>query len=131
MPGWRLVTRAEGVFLLLTTLVGQRWPENTKNYFWDPQMQLSFTNLVSTDIFIPVQAEQRVALHLPEQARASWVFTFPLPLSKARGRLRAEKKKRIKSHLFQIISQESGIKAYIDIQHCISVSKCTQQLLQV
>ena len=61
------VTRAEGVFLLLTTLVGQRWPENTKNYFWDPQMQLSFTNLVSTDIFIPVQAEQRVALHLPEQ----------------------------------------------------------------
>ena len=64
MPGWRLVTRAEGVFLLLTTLVGQRWPENTENYFWDPQMQLSFTNLVSTDIFIP---EQRVALHLPEQ----------------------------------------------------------------
>jgi hypothetical protein len=45
------------------------------------------------------------------KARASWVFTFLLPLSKARGRLRAEKKKRIKSHLFQIISHESGIKA--------------------
>ena len=42
-------------------------PKNTKNYYLDPQMQLSFTNLVSTDAFIPVQAEQRVALHMPEQ----------------------------------------------------------------
>jgi hypothetical protein len=67
MPGWKLVTRAESVFLLLTTLFGQRWPENTKNYYLDPEMQLSFTNLVSTDIFIPVQPDQRVALHLPEQ----------------------------------------------------------------
>jgi hypothetical protein len=38
-------------------------------------------------------------------------FIFLLPLSRARGRLRAEKKKRIKSHLFQIISHESGIQA--------------------
>jgi hypothetical protein len=36
-------------------------------------------------------------------------FIFLLPPSRARGRLRAEKKKRIKSHLFQIISHESGI----------------------
>jgi hypothetical protein len=36
---------------------------------------------------------------------------FLLPLSTARGRLRAEKKKRIKSHLFQIVSHESVIKA--------------------
>jgi hypothetical protein len=55
-------------------------------------------------------------------------LTFLLPLSTARGRLRAEKKKRIKSHLFQIISLESGIKAYIDILHCLSVSECPEQL---
>jgi hypothetical protein len=36
---------------------------------------------------------------------------FLLPLSTARGRVGAEKKKRIKSHLFQIISHESGIQA--------------------
>jgi hypothetical protein len=36
---------------------------------------------------------------------------FLLPLSTARGRLRAEKKERIKSHLFQIISHGSGIQA--------------------
>jgi hypothetical protein len=36
---------------------------------------------------------------------------FLLPLPTARGRLRAEKKKRIKSHLFQIISHEFGIQA--------------------
>jgi hypothetical protein len=34
---------------------------------------------------------------------------FLLPLSTARWRLRAEKRKRIKSHLLQIISHESGI----------------------
>jgi hypothetical protein len=39
------------------------------------------------------------------------LFIFLLPLSTARGRLRAEKKKRIKSHFFQIISHESGIQA--------------------
>ena len=44
--GWKLVTRAKSVFLLLTALVGQRRPENTKNCNLDPQMQLSFTNLV-------------------------------------------------------------------------------------
>jgi hypothetical protein len=36
---------------------------------------------------------------------------FLLPLSTTRGRLRAEKKKGIKSHLFQIISHESDIQA--------------------
>jgi hypothetical protein len=36
---------------------------------------------------------------------------FLLPLSTARGRLGAEKKKIIKSHLFHIISHESGIQA--------------------
>jgi hypothetical protein len=36
---------------------------------------------------------------------------FLLPLSTARGRLRAEKKKRIKSHLFQTISHESSTQA--------------------
>jgi hypothetical protein len=36
---------------------------------------------------------------------------FLLPLSTARCRLRAEKRKRIKSHLLQIISHESGIRA--------------------
>jgi hypothetical protein len=56
------------------------------------------------------------------------VLIFLLPLSTARGRLRAEKKKRIKSHLFQIIFLESGIKAYIDILYCLSVSECPEQL---
>jgi hypothetical protein len=41
--------------------------ENTKNYYLDPQIKLSFTNLVSTHVFITVQAEQSVAVHLPEQ----------------------------------------------------------------
>ena len=35
--------------------------ENTKNYYLDPQIKLSFTNLVSTHVFISV------AVHLPEQ----------------------------------------------------------------
>jgi hypothetical protein len=39
------------------------------------------------------------------------LLIFLLPLSTAGGRLRAEEKKRIKSHLFQIISHESGIQA--------------------
>ena len=43
------------------------WPENTKSYYLDPQMQLSFTNLVSAHVCIPVQAEQRVAVQLPGQ----------------------------------------------------------------
>jgi hypothetical protein len=59
------------------------------------------------------------------------LFLFLLPLSTARGRLRAEKKKRIKSHLFQIISHESGIQALIDIPHRLAISKCPEQVLQV
>jgi hypothetical protein len=39
------------------------------------------------------------------------LLIFLIPLITARGRLRAEKKKRIKSHLFQIVSHESGIQA--------------------
>jgi len=33
-----------------------------------------------------------------------------------------------KSHLFQAMYHESGIKAYIDILHCLSVSECPEQL---
>jgi hypothetical protein len=39
------------------------------------------------------------------------LLIFLLPLSTARGRLRAAKKKGIQSHLFHIISHESGIQA--------------------
>ena len=44
-----------------------KWPENTKNSYLDPQMQLCFTNLASTHVFIPDHAEQGVDVHLPEQ----------------------------------------------------------------
>jgi hypothetical protein len=60
------VSNTLGVAVL--QVVGQRWPGNTKNYL-DPQMQLSFTDLVSTHVFIPVQPEQRVAVHMPEQTQ--------------------------------------------------------------
>jgi hypothetical protein len=40
------------------------------------------------------------------------LLIFLLPLSTARGRLRVEKKKKIKSHLFQIMSHESGVEVF-------------------
>jgi hypothetical protein len=93
----------------------------------NPQMQLSFANLVSTQ-----QSRELPSICVNRDSSGFLeFFIFLLPLSTARGRLKVEKKKRIKSHLFQIISHESGIQAYIDILHSLIVSKCPEQPLQV